>query len=156
MPDELAGAKKRNTTTQASRAWGEPPITLRCGVEPPGPTTDRCVTAIDDSGESIDWVMREIGEPGVEENTWHFTTYGRDPAIEVIVPGECAGPKRTGGVGTLRIDHSQFSATRECVSSGRIGGSMLLNSTRPMYSNECVRSDPRGREGFRHRAMTWP
>lgn len=115
MPDELAGAKKRNTTTQASRAWGEPPITLRCGVEPPGPTTDRCVTAIDASGESIDWVMREIGDPGVEENTWHFTTYGRDPAIEVIVPVEYAGTDATGVLGTLGEYISQIPATRECV-----------------------------------------
>src|SRR5690625_3425327 len=115
MPDELAGAKKRNTTTQASRAWGEPPITIRCGVEPPGPTTDRCVTAIDDSGESIDWMRREIGESGVEENTWHCTTYGREPAIRVVVPVEDAGRDAKGLLGTLREYSSHIPPTRECV-----------------------------------------
>lgn len=115
MPDELAGAAKRDTTTQASRAWGDPPITVRCGVEPPGPTTDRCVTAIDSSDRSIDWVMREIGDPGVDENTWHFTTYGREPAIEVVVPVEYAGTDATGVLGILGESISQIPATRECV-----------------------------------------
>lgn len=115
MPDELGGAEKRNTTTQASRAWGDPPITVRCGVEPPGPTTDRCVTAINASGESVDWVMREIGDPEVEENTWHFTTYGRAPAIEVIVPVEYAGTDATEILGVLGESVSRIPATRECV-----------------------------------------
>lgn len=115
MPDELAGAPKRATTTQASRAWGEPPITVRCGVEPLGPTTDRCITAINPSGESIDWVMREIGAPGVEENTWHFTTYGRVPAIEVVVPVEYAGTDATDILGVLGESIARIPATRECI-----------------------------------------
>ncbi len=115
MPDELAGAEKRDTNTQASRAWGNPPITVRCGVEPPGPTTDRCVTAQDDVGRSIDWVMREIGDSEVDENTWHFTTYGRVPAIEVIVPVEYAGTDATGVLGILGESIAQIPATRECV-----------------------------------------
>lgn len=115
MPDELSEASKRNTTTQASRAWGDPPITVRCGVEPPGPTTDRCVTAEDASGNSVDWVMREIGDEEVDENTWHFTTYGRVPAIEVIVPVEYAGTDATEILGILGEHIAQIPATRECV-----------------------------------------
>jgi len=115
MPDELSGAKKRNTTTQASRAWGEPPITVRCGVPPPGPTTDRCVTAEDPSGNSVDWVMSEIGDEAVDENTWHFTTYGRVPAIEVIVPVEYAGTDATEVLGVLGEYVAHIPATRECV-----------------------------------------
>lgn len=115
MPDELSGAQKRDTTIQAARAWGSPPITVRCGVDPPGPTTDRCVTAIDASGRSIDWVMREIGDEEVDENTWHFTTYGRVPAIEVVVPVEFAGTDATDVLGTLGESIAQIPATRECV-----------------------------------------
>lgn len=115
MPDELAGAPSRPTTTQASRAWGDPPITIRCGVEPPGPTTDRCVTAIDAAGRSVDWVMREIGDPEVDENTWHFTTYGRVPALEVIVPVEYAGSDATGVLGIIGEQITRIPATRECV-----------------------------------------
>ncbi len=115
MPDEIAGAERRDTTSQASRAWGDPPITVRCGVTPPGPTTDRCVTAIDAAGRSIDWVMREIGDKDVDENTWHFTTYGRVPAIEVVVPVEYAGTDATGVLGILGEQISQIPATRECL-----------------------------------------
>lgn len=115
MPDELAGATKRSTTTQAARAWGDPPITVRCGVEPPGPTTDRCVSAVDPSGRSIDWVMREIGDDDVDEDTWHFTTYGRTPAIEVVVPVKYAGTDATEVLGTLGDSIAQIPATRECV-----------------------------------------
>ena len=57
------------------RAWGDPPIIARCGVPPIGPTTDQC---IDVSG--IDWVAHRLTD-GVR-----FTTYGRTPAIEVLVP----------------------------------------------------------------------
>jgi hypothetical protein len=58
------------------RAWGDPPIIARCGLPPIGPTTDTC---LDVSG--IDWVAHRLTD-GVR-----FTTYGRTPAIEILVPG---------------------------------------------------------------------
>jgi hypothetical protein len=57
------------------RAWGEPPIIARCGLPAIGPTTDPC---LDVSG--IDWVAHQLSD-GVR-----FTTYGRSPAIEILVP----------------------------------------------------------------------
>jgi hypothetical protein len=57
--------------------WGDPAIVLRCGVPPPGPTSQRC-QAVD----GIDWVIAE--EPS--EDGVVFTTYGRRPAVEVGVP----------------------------------------------------------------------
>jgi hypothetical protein len=57
------------------RAWGAPPIIARCGLPGLGPTTDPC---LDVSG--IDWVAHQLSD-GVR-----FTTYGRSPAIEVLVP----------------------------------------------------------------------
>lgn len=60
----------------AVAAWGDPAIIARCGVSPPGPTTLDC---IDVSG--IDWVVEPLTD-GVR-----FTSYGRTPAIEVLVPG---------------------------------------------------------------------
>ena len=47
----------------------------RCGLTPTGPTTDQC---LDVSG--VDWVAHQLTD-GVR-----FTTYGRSPAIEVLVP----------------------------------------------------------------------
>src|SRR5690625_2266511 len=42
LPDEIAGEQARRTSSQGTKAWGDPSIAvLRCGVTPPGPTTDR-------------------------------------------------------------------------------------------------------------------
>ncbi|MEO7071194.1 MAG: DUF3515 family protein [Nostocoides sp.] len=62
-------------TSPAVHAWGDPAIIARCGVAALGPTTDPC---IDVSG--VDWVARQLSD-GVA-----FTTFGTDPAIEVLVP----------------------------------------------------------------------
>jgi len=88
LPAELATYPRLRTTSQATTAWGESasPIVLRCGVEPPPPTTDKCVTATDAAGTSVDWIAIE-GTAGADGGaTWTFTTYGREPAIEVTVP----------------------------------------------------------------------
>lgn len=63
-------------------AWGQdPPIVARCGKQPPTPTTDPC---LDING--IDWVATEL------DDGWMFTTYGRDPALEILVPDREESP----------------------------------------------------------------
>ncbi|TGO04291.1 DUF3515 family protein [Serinibacter arcticus] len=101
-PGVLGGADQRPTTSQASRAWGDPAITLRCGVEPLDPTTDRCIAVTGGDGTEIDWVVAEnddvvgTGEDAdTERGRFMFTTYGRTPAIEVVVPVEYAGTDST-------------------------------------------------------------
>lgn len=81
LPPSIAENEQRDTNSQATSAWGDPSkVVLRCGVDVPGPTTDPCVTVND-----VDWVLRE-GEPA-----WTATTYGRDPAVEVLFdPDEVA------------------------------------------------------------------
>lgn len=75
LPDSVADAPKRETNSQATAAWGDPAkVVLRCGVNVPGPTTERCVTV-----NGVDWVIHQ-GDP-----TWTLTTYGRDPATEVLI-----------------------------------------------------------------------
>ncbi len=76
LPSELRGDARRETTGQSTAAWGDPPVELRCGVEPLGPTTDPCVPI----GE-VDWVLRE------EAGDTVYTTYGRVPAVELRLPG---------------------------------------------------------------------
>ena len=93
LPDELSGAERRSTNSQATAAWGDPAITLRCGVNPPGPTTDRCISVTGVDGTQVDWVMTPLGEAA--EDTWQFTTYGQVPAIEVNVPVDYAGDDAT-------------------------------------------------------------
>ncbi len=87
MPDSLDGQPQRDTTAQATTAWGDPehPIVLRCGVEPLGPTTEHCQTVETPGGPSIDWVSVEN-----PDKTWTLTTYGRVPAVEVDVPASVA------------------------------------------------------------------
>ena len=82
LPENLGGAERLRTTSQAPAAWGvqSSAITLRCGVEPPGPTTEACQAIEDASGTSVDWLVVE------NEGSWVFTTYGRVPAVEVTVP----------------------------------------------------------------------
>lgn len=54
--------------------WGDPAIIARCGVASPGPSTE-CIEADD-----VDWVMTSLSDGK------RFVTYGRVPAIEVLVP----------------------------------------------------------------------
>ncbi|MFC7405474.1 DUF3515 family protein [Georgenia alba] len=90
-PETLLGAQRRDTASQATTAWGEPPVRLRCGVEPPGPTTDRCVSVETAAGEAVDWISLHETEPQDDGGGWTFVTYGRTPAVEVEVPVAAVG-----------------------------------------------------------------
>ncbi|GIG37408.1 DUF3515 family protein [Cellulomonas pakistanensis] len=71
LPESLGdGLDERRTTSQATWAWGEgaDPVTLRCGVEVPGPTTEQCVTMETAAGTSIDWLVRADAEPADAED----------------------------------------------------------------------------------------
>lgn len=75
LPDTLSGQHKRHTTSQSTAAWGDPSsVILKCGVKSPGATTTPCVQ-VDD----IDWLSKDEGDH------WRFTTYGRSPAVEVLI-----------------------------------------------------------------------
>lgn len=116
LPDTLGVLPRLLTDSQASVAWGEPahPVVLRCGVEPPGPTTDQCVTA-DDGTYSVDWVAVP-GEADAEGYAdWTFTTYGRSPAVEVFVPLQVTDARSTAFLMELGRAISQIPATRHCV-----------------------------------------
>ncbi len=60
-------------------AWGSPAIIARCGLPTLPPTTDECIRV-----DSVDWVIRRLSDGAA------FTTYGTDPAIEVLVPNAYA------------------------------------------------------------------
>src|SRR5690606_4308595 len=91
LPDSLDGQPRHTTSSQATRAWGEPldAVTLRCGVPVPAPTTATCTTADDLQGHAVDWVSVE------DETGWTFTTYGRHPAVEVFVPASVVAERST-------------------------------------------------------------
>ena len=82
LPDFVDELALRSTNAQATGAWGEPAsVILRCGVPVPAPTAElACVTV-----EGVDWLRDEADAPN-----YVFTSYGRDPAVEVIVDGTVA------------------------------------------------------------------
>jgi len=80
LPDTVGELPRRLTNAQATGAWGEPAaVILRCGVPSPAPTaTLPCITV-----EGIDWIRDDSNDPN-----FVFTTYGRTPAVEVIINGD--------------------------------------------------------------------
>lgn len=83
-PGTVGGLEPRVTAVQTRgvAAWGDPPVVARCGKQAPPPTTDQC---LDING--IDWVATPL-----DDGAMMFTTYGRDPALEVLVPAEHESP----------------------------------------------------------------
>ncbi|WP_238148200.1 DUF3515 family protein [Rothia halotolerans] len=91
MPGTLAGLDQRETTAQATSAWGDPSgVILKCGVTVERPVVDPCVNV-----NGVDWVVTRqdededsaSGEASDEvsraSGTWTATTFGRSPALQV-------------------------------------------------------------------------
>jgi hypothetical protein len=117
LPDHLGDLPRLRTTSQASAAWGTAaaPVVLRCGVEVPGPTTVHCVSVETPDGPSIDW-LAVADDPAAQGTTdWTFTTYGRDPAVEVRVPGAVASTQSTSFLDQLGPAIAQVKPTRACL-----------------------------------------
>ncbi|MBA2695523.1 MAG: DUF3515 family protein [Ornithinimicrobium sp.] len=76
-PATVAGEQSREVAVESETvaAWGDPAIIARCGAPLLGPTTDQCLDI-----DGVDWVAEPLDD-GVR-----FTTYGRHPAIQVLVP----------------------------------------------------------------------
>ncbi|MEU9447106.1 DUF3515 family protein [Streptomyces sp. NPDC048277] len=75
-PDRLDGDTRDLVSFQGLAVWGHGEVELRCGVTPPAPTTDACVSV-----DGVDWVWRETAANGRRT----LVTYGRSPAVEVSV-----------------------------------------------------------------------
>lgn len=78
LPTSVADKPELETNAQGTGAWGEPgnsAVLLHCGVAVPGPTTLPCVSI-----NGVDWIEDDSDAP-----LYRFTTYGREPAVEVVV-----------------------------------------------------------------------
>ena len=103
LPEAIGDAKLRKTNAQATAAWGDPSaVILRCGVNVPGPTTDRCVSVND-----VDWVIKE-GSP-----IWTLTTYGREPATEILMDPDKISSATV--LADLSAAAAKIKASRNCV-----------------------------------------
>lgn len=75
LPETVGDLDRVWTDAQATGAWGEPTVVLRCGVEPPAPSALVCTTL-----GGVDWLVLEQ-----ETERQRLVTYGREPAIEVNI-----------------------------------------------------------------------
>ena len=81
LPSDVESMKKRVTGSQATGAWGDPAhILLRCGLPAVYASTLQCVTA-----SGVDWLVDDSKAP-----SFRFITFGRQPAVEVIVDSRVA------------------------------------------------------------------
>jgi len=110
MPETISSYALRQTDAQATAAWGEPTVVLSyCGVPVPEVSDLPCVEI-----GGIFWLREEV-PAGLA-----FTSYGRDPAVRVVVdvPEDAAEAPIAPGVvlDELADAVSYTSATgRECL-----------------------------------------
>lgn len=80
LPETLGG-QSRVGVDRLVATWGDPAISVRCGVEKPAALepTSRC-----DVINGVGWFAEEPGSP--LRGAWRFTTIGRAGFIEVVVP----------------------------------------------------------------------
>ena len=103
LPSEIDQFGKRSTNAQATAAWGDPTaIVLRCGLPEVEVSTLTCVSSSD-----IDWLVDPSKAP-----SYQFITFGRDPAVEVIVDStKVSGATALDAVAAAV---SQIEPTRAC------------------------------------------
>ena len=79
LPDQVGALQRRATSSDSPgvAAWGDPAIIWLCGVAEPGPSAD----CLDVSG--VDWIFVPLGDA---DDGVAFTSVGRTPAVQVLVP----------------------------------------------------------------------
>lgn len=116
-PQVMLGLERSETSSQGTVAWGsgEDTIVLRCGVQPPGPTTDACTRLGDPEGVQVDWIVRE------QDGIVLLTTYGRTPAVDISVPRSVAPDQPSAAAMDMgRLIDSTIEATDHCVGPGDV------------------------------------
>ena len=77
LPSTVSGMTRRDTDPDSPgvAAWGDPAVIARCGVAAIGPTDTECLEV-----EGVGWI------PDPLSDGTRFTSFGTDPALEVLVP----------------------------------------------------------------------
>ncbi len=81
-PHRLAGQELTFTGRPGVAVWGDSAVVLRCGLKPPAPTVDACVSV-----NGVDWVFRDGQSVGGKKV---IVTYGRNPAVEAVISDHVA------------------------------------------------------------------
>jgi hypothetical protein len=104
LPDTVAGLERRSTNAQSTAAWGDPAaVILRCGLPPTGPSPLPCATL-----DNIDWLRDGSNDPN-----FAFITFGRSPAVEVLVDSRKVSG--TSALGDLDSAVGNIVATDHCL-----------------------------------------
>lgn len=81
LPAAVGGLARRTTDAQGTAAWGpDPAVTLVCGVRQTV-QDDRCVTV-----GGVQWSSPSANPVVDGRIVVPFTTFGRDPAVQVVSP----------------------------------------------------------------------
>ena len=76
LPKTIGDLERVNTNAQGTAAWGNPTAVLfRCGLDMPVASNELCTKVGD-----VDWLA-----DGSHDPDYVFISYGRNPAVEVIV-----------------------------------------------------------------------
>lgn len=80
LPEQVMGQQRTRVDGNLA-VWGDPAITLRCGVDKPAglDATSPC-----DELNGVGWFSEEPGT--ALRKAWRFTTIGRQGFVEVVVP----------------------------------------------------------------------
>lgn len=71
--------RETSPSSPALAAYGDPAVIARCGVAAPGPTETECLEV-----DGVGWIPTPLSDGT------RFTTFGTEPAIEVLVPRDYA------------------------------------------------------------------
>ena len=104
LPDRVLNRTRTKLDVAGAARWGDPAIVLRCGVPASGPTTDPCLEA-----DGLDWTFTET------KDTLRFLTYGRVPAIEVLVPTSVGRQSASGALIDLADAVRPIPTTTKCI-----------------------------------------
>ena len=105
LPEDVVGLAIRETTAQATGAWGSPAqVLLRCGVAPPAPSSLPCAEY-----GGVDWLV----DSTAADSYVIATTYGRTPAVEVVLSDSLDQPAAVLADIAGAVD--VIAATRRCL-----------------------------------------
>jgi hypothetical protein len=111
LPDVVAGESRRSTNAQSTAAWGDPAsVILRCGLPDGGPSPLPCFTV-----DEIDWLRDDANDP-----TFTFLTYGRNPAVEVLIDSEAVSGTEV--LSELSLAVGTLEPLRACVDATDVLG----------------------------------
>lgn len=111
LPDAIGINERRSTNAQSTAAWGEPAAVIaRCGLAETGPSTLPCFTV-----NEIDWLRDDSQDP-----SFVFTTYGRFPAIEVVIDSDLTSG--TEALDALSRAVGEIPATSACIGADDVFG----------------------------------